>query len=70
MTPLAAAADSYLKLRRALGFNLHHLTWLLPDFVAFVESHGSVTITAALAVRWSWGRIVRRSDAWTRFPRR
>lgn len=53
MTPLAAAADAYLKMRRALGFKLYHLTWWLPDFVAFVESHGSSTITAALAVRWA-----------------
>jgi integrase/recombinase XerD len=53
VTPLAAAADSYLKMRRALGFKLYHLTWWLPDFVAFVESLGSSTITAALAVRWA-----------------
>jgi site-specific recombinase XerD len=53
VTPLASAADAYLKMRRALGFKLHHLTWWLPDFVAFVESHGSPTITAALAVRWA-----------------
>lgn len=53
MTPLAAAADAYLKMRRALGFKLYHLTWFLPDFVAFVESHGSSTITTALAVRWA-----------------
>ena len=55
MTPLAAAADAYLRMRRALGFKLYHLTWWLPDFVAFVESHGSPTITAALAVRWARG---------------
>lgn len=53
MTPLASAADAYLKMRRALGFKLYHLTWWLPDFVAFVESHGSAVITAELAVRWA-----------------
>lgn len=53
MTPLAAAADAYLKMRRALGFKLYHQTWWLPDFVAFVESHQSSTITAALAIRWA-----------------
>ena len=53
MTPLASAADAYLKMRRALGFKLYHLTWWLPDFVAFVESQRSPIITAALAVQWA-----------------
>jgi integrase/recombinase XerD len=50
---LAAAADEYLRMRRALGFKLYHHTWWLPDFVAFVHSQGSCTITAELAVRWA-----------------
>ncbi len=53
MTPLAAAAAEYLSMRRALGFKLYHETWWLPDFVAFLASHGSSTITAELAVRWA-----------------
>lgn len=53
MTPLASAVDEYLKMRRALGFKLYHQTWWLPNFVAFLESHGSSTITAALAIRWA-----------------
>jgi integrase len=53
MTPLAAAADKYLKMRRALGFKLRHQTWWLPDFVAFVRGQGSSTITVDLAVRWA-----------------
>jgi integrase/recombinase XerD len=53
VSPLATAAAEYLSMRRALGFRLYHHTWWLPDFVAFVHSHGSSTITAELAVHWA-----------------
>jgi integrase/recombinase XerD len=53
MTPLAAAAAEYLRMRRALGFKLYHHTWWLADFVAFVEAQGSSTITVELALRWA-----------------
>jgi integrase len=53
MKPLATAAADYLALRRALGFKLRHETWWLPEFVAFVESHGGSTITTQLALRWA-----------------
>lgn len=53
MKPLATAAADYLALRRALGFKLRHETWWLPDFVAYLDSHGSSTITTELALRWA-----------------
>jgi integrase/recombinase XerD len=53
MKPLLAAAEDYLALRRALGFKLYHETWWLPDFVAYLASHGSATITTELALRWA-----------------
>lgn len=53
MKRLAAAAAEYLTLRRALGFKLYHETWWLPDFVAFLGSHGSSVITTELALRWA-----------------
>jgi len=53
MKPLLAAATDYLALRRALGFKLYHETWWLPDFVAYLASHGSTTITTVLALRWA-----------------
>lgn len=53
MSPLAAAADAYLRMRRALGFKLYHHTWWLPDFVAFVHSQGGSTVSTELAVRWA-----------------
>jgi integrase/recombinase XerD len=53
MKPLAVAAADYLALRRGLGFKLRHETWWLPDFVAFLDSHRSPTITTELALRWA-----------------
>lgn len=53
MKPLAAAAAEYLSLRRALGFKLYHETWWLPDFVAYLGSHGRSVITTELALRWA-----------------
>lgn len=53
MKPLAAAASDYLDLRRGLGFKLYHETWWFPDFVAYLDSHGSSTITTKLALRWA-----------------
>jgi integrase/recombinase XerD len=53
MKRLADAADEYLALRRTLGFKLRHQTWWLPDFVSYLEAHGSSVITAELALRWA-----------------
>jgi integrase/recombinase XerD len=53
MKPLAVAAEDYLALRRSLGFKLYHLTWWLPDFVSYVERHGSSVITTELALGWA-----------------
>jgi site-specific recombinase XerD len=53
MKPILAAATDYLALRRALGFKLRHETWWLPDFVAYLSSHSSSTITTELALGWA-----------------
>jgi integrase len=53
MKRLAVAAAEYIALRRALGFKLYHQTWWLPDFVSFLEAHGSAVITTGLALRWA-----------------
>jgi len=53
MKPLVAAAADYLRVRRALGFKLYHETWWLPDFVAYLRSHGRSTITTDLALCWA-----------------
>jgi integrase/recombinase XerD len=53
MKRLADAAKQYLAVRRALGYKLRHQTWWLPDFVAFLDAHGSSVITTDLAVKWA-----------------
>lgn len=50
---LAEAGAEYLGLRRALGFKLRSETWLLPDFIAYLEAHKSRVITTALALDWA-----------------
>lgn len=54
MKRLAAAAQQYLSVRRALGYKLYHQTWWLPDFVSFLDARGSSVITTELA--WQWAR--------------
>jgi integrase/recombinase XerD len=66
VTHLREAADAYLKMRRALGFKLHHHTWWLPDFVAFVDSHRSSTVTAELAIRWAQQPSDGSPNSWAR----
>lgn len=53
MTSLVEAAHQYVAMRRALGFKLRHETWLLPDFTAFLDAHGSSVITTELALKWA-----------------
>ena len=53
MKRLADAAKEYLAVRRALGFKLRHQTWWLPDFVSYLEAHGSSIITTELALSWA-----------------
>ncbi len=50
---LSRSAQEYLALRRALGFQLRHETWFLPDFIAFLAAQGSSVITTELALRWA-----------------
>lgn len=53
MNALAAHADDYLALRRALGHELAEARRLLPRFVAYLEETGTPTLTVAAAVAWS-----------------
>ena len=53
MTALADHLDDYLRLRRALGFQLGRHGESLPGFVAYVEANGAATITVELAVAWA-----------------
>jgi len=53
MSALWTTLERYLALRRALGFKLERDGMLLPDFLAFLEQHGSRHITTKLALEWA-----------------
>lgn len=53
MSPLHRALDEYLRVRRALGFALEREGRVLPQFLAYLEHHGSDSITVALALDWA-----------------
>jgi integrase/recombinase XerD len=46
-------ADEYLRLRRALGYQLRHEGRFLPQFADYLEQHGAVTVTAEYAIAWA-----------------
>ena len=53
MSELRKALGEYLNIRRALGFKLRDEGTALPQFVDFLEEHGSQFITTDLALRWA-----------------
>ena len=53
MTDLSAAVDSYLAMRRGLGFKLIDAGWLLPDFVGYLRRNGAEHVSTELALAWA-----------------
>jgi integrase len=53
MSPLAAAAADYLRVRRALGYKLGRQGRQLLQFVAYLDRVGASTITIEHAVAWA-----------------
>jgi integrase/recombinase XerD len=53
MIDLDAAVDSYLAMRRGLGFTLVDAGSLLPDFVAFLHRNGAEHVSTELALAWA-----------------
>lgn len=53
MTDLSAAVDSYLTMRRGLGFKLVDAGSLLPDFVGYLHHNGAEHVSTELAVAWA-----------------
>jgi len=53
MTRLRHALAAYLRTRRALGFKSKRADELLPQFIAYVDEHGSSCITTAAAIAWA-----------------
>jgi integrase/recombinase XerD len=53
MIDLDAEVDSYLAMRRGLGFTLVDAGSLLPDFVAFLHRNGAEHVSTELALAWA-----------------
>jgi len=53
MSALEQAMRDYLALRRSLGYDLAEAHWLLPSFVAFLETNGVDTVTVELSLAWA-----------------
>ena len=53
MSTLGDHLDDYLRLRRALGFQLGRHGESLPGFVGYLEANSATTITVELAVAWA-----------------
>ncbi len=53
MSALEQALADYLQLRRSLGHELAEAGWLLPGFVAYLDAHGSRTVTIEAALTWA-----------------
>jgi len=55
MTDLRAAVDSYLALRRGLGFALEDHGRVLPDFVDYLRRNDASHVSTELALAWATG---------------
>ena len=64
MSDLHVAVDDYLKLRRSLGHKLERHDRLLHDFIEFLHTHRTGTITTVLAVEWATGPSGTRPRWW------
>ena len=53
MNTLREAVQSYLDMRRGLGFKLHETGLALINFVSFLEQHKAGHITQSLALAWA-----------------
>lgn len=53
MTTMQVHLEEYLRLRRALGFQLAWPGHMLPRFVSWLEATGSETITTEAAITWA-----------------
>jgi integrase/recombinase XerD len=53
MSPLAAALQDYLAVRRAMGYKLERAGKLLVQFVAYLDDAGVTTVTVEHALAWA-----------------
>jgi integrase/recombinase XerD len=68
MSALEQALTDYLQLRRSLGHELAQAGQLLPGFVAYLDAHGSPTVTIEESLAWAQQSEAGRSN--TVGPRR
>ena len=54
MSALGEHLEDYLRMRRALGFQLGLYRERLRGFLAYLEATGASTVTVELAVAWAW----------------
>lgn len=66
MSRLSAALQDYLAIRRAVGFRLKLVGWVLTRFVAYADQIGAETVTTDLAVAWAT-QPVDASPVWWKF---
>jgi integrase len=53
MTRLRVVAEDYLRMRRALGYQLKLHGWQLEKFITYLEQAGAETVTIENAVAWA-----------------
>ena len=53
MNAMEQALADYLRLRRSLGHQMDEAGRLLPSFVAYLDAHGSSTVTIEAALAWA-----------------
>ena len=66
MSALEQDLTDYLQLRRSLGHELAEAARLLPGFVAYLDAHGSPTVTIEAALAWAQ----QSETGWPNGPRR
>lgn len=64
MTDLSAAVDSYLAMRRGLGFKLIDAGSLLPDFVDYLHRNGGEHVSTEMALAWATQPVNARPVWW------
>jgi len=66
MSPLHAALDEYLAMRRALGHELRLAGHLLQQFLAFADQAGATYVTTDLALAWATQPASAQPAEWAR----
>lgn len=64
MSTLAAAADDYLRVRRALGYKLERQGRQLAQFIAYLDEAGATTVTIEHAIGWATLPAAATSSYW------